>query len=181
MSVPAKVNLQALKELREETGAPIGEVRSALEAAGGDPAKARTILKQRGVAAAEKRQGRSTGQGRIESYIHHNGRVGALVEVDCETDFVARTPDFQQFCRDVAMHVTAVSPQYVRAEDVPTGESLSPEEVKAACLLEQPFVKDQGTAVKDLLKALIAKTGENVVIRRFVKFTVGESAPAASS
>ncbi len=170
-----KISLQAIKELREETGAPLGDVRSALESAGGDKAKAKVLLRQRGASTAEKRQGRATGQGRVESYIHHDGRLGALVEVDCETDFVARTPDFLQFCRDVAMHVAATSPRYVKPEDVPPGEALSPEDAKMVCLLEQPFVKDQGTAVKELLKMLIAKTGENVVIRRFVKFTVGES------
>ena len=171
---PMKISLEAIKALRDETGAPIGDVRSALESAGGDTAKARVLLRQRGASMAQKRQGRVAGQGRIESYIHHDGRLGALVEVNCETDFVARTPDFQQFCRDVAMHVAAVSPRYVRPEDVPPSESLGPEEVKAICLLEQPFVKDQGATVKDLLKVLIAKTGENVVIRRFVKFAVGE-------
>ncbi len=170
-----KISLEAIKALRDETGAPIGDVRHALESSGGDQAKARALLRQRGAATAEKRQGRTAGQGRVESYIHHDGRLGALVEVNCETDFVARTPDFLQFCRDVAMHVAAAGPRYVRPEDVPPGDPLSPEEVKAVCLLEQPFVKDQGTVVKDLLKLLIGKTGENVVIRRFVKFTVGES------
>lgn len=175
-----KISLEAIKALREETGAPIGDVRSALEFAGGDKAKARVLLRQRGASVAQKRQGRTAGQGRIESYIHHDGRLGALVEVNCETDFVARTPDFLQFCRDVAMHVAATSPQYIRPEDVPPGESLSTDELKAVCLLEQPFVKDQGTAVKELLKMLMAKTGENVIIRRFVKFSVGEAVGAAS-
>ena len=168
------VSLEAIKALREKTGAPIGDVRHALEEAGGDRRKAEELLKQRGAALAEKRQGRATGQGRIEAYLHHDGRLGALVEVNCETDFVARTPDFIQFCRDVALHVAAMGPQYIRAEDAPAG--LGPEEQKAACLLLQPFVKDQGQTVGDLLKNLIAKTGENVVIRRFEKFQVGESA-----
>ena len=171
-----KGNLDAIKALREKTSASIGDVRKALEDAGGDARKAEEFLRQRGAAIAERRQGRTTSQGRVEAYVHHDGRIGSLVEVDCETDFVARTPEFQQFCRDVAMHVAAMAPRYVRPEDASAKEHASPEALKAVCLLEQPFVKDQGTTVKDLLKSLIAKTGENVVIRRFVKFSVGESA-----
>lgn len=169
-----KVSLEAIKRLRDETGAPIGAVRSALEEAGGDAAKAREVLKQRGALLAAKREDRATGEGRVEAYIHHNGRVGALVEVNCESDFVARTDDFKQFCRDIAMHVAASSPQYVRPEDVPTDSGLSGEELKAVSLLEQPFVKDQATTVGELLKALMAKTGEKVLIRRFTKFTLGQ-------
>ena len=167
--------LEKIKAIREKAGASINDIRAALEAAGGDEAKALQILRERGAQFAEKRQGRATGQGRVESYVHHDGRLGALVEVDCETDFVARTTEFVQFCRDVAMHVAAMNPRYLRPEDAPAGDTRAPEDLKAVCLLEQPFVKDQGTTVKDLLKALIAKTGENVVIRRFVKFVVGEA------
>ncbi len=168
-----KVSLEAIKMFREKTGASVGDIRSALEAAGGDEAKAMAVLRQKGEAAAEKRAGRATGQGRVEAYIHHNGRLGALVEVNCETDFVARTEDFIRFCRDLAMHVAAMQPRYLKPEDVPVSERLTPEELKAACLLEQPFVKDQGTTIQDLLKGLIAKTGENIVIRRFIKFGLG--------
>ena len=171
-----KPSLDAIKALREKTSASINDVRAALESAGGDETKAMELLRQRGAAIAEKRQGRVTGQGRVEAYVHHDGRLGAIVEVNCETDFVARTPEFAQFCRDVAMQVAAMGPRYLKAEDVPKGQAAGAETLKALCLLEQPFVKDQGTAVKDLLKALIAKTGENVVISRFVKFGVGESA-----
>ena len=170
------LRLDAIKALRERTGAAIGDVRNALEEAGGDQQKAEELLKRRGVAIAQTRQGRATGQGRIEAYIHHDGRLGALVEVDCETDFVARTADFVQFCRDVAMHVAAMRPRYVRPEEIPASAGIGPEEAKAVCLLEQPFVKDPGMTVGDLLKRLVAKTGENVVIRRFEKFAVGESA-----
>ena len=169
-----KVSLDAIKALREKTSASINDVRAALESAGGDEGKALEFLRARGAAIAEKRQGRATGQGRVEAYVHHDGRIGALVEVDCETDFVARTPEFQQFCRDVAMHVAALSPRYLRSEDVPPAER--PGDVQILCLLEQPFVKDPATSIKDLLRALIAKTGENVVIRRFVKFGIGEAA-----
>lgn len=188
MTMAHKVSVEAIKGLREKTSASMHDVKQALEAAartcsasvyGGSAcqceSKAVQGLKARGVQIAEKRQGRTTSQGRIESYLHHDGRLAALVEVNCETDFVARTPEFIQFCRDVAMQVAAMGPRYVRFEDVPATESLSAEDRKTACLLEQPFVKDQGTLMGDLLKALIAKTGENVVIRRFVRLTVGES------
>ena len=156
-TMAAKVSLEAIKRLRDETGAPIGDVRDALGSAGGDEAKARALLKQRGAALAAKREGRATGQGRIEAYIHHDGRLGALVEVNCETDFVARTDDFRQFCKDFAMHVAAT------------------DEAPLASLLKQPFIKDPGTTIGELLKALIGKTGENIVIKRFVKFTVGNA------
>ena len=169
------VSLDAIKALRAKTSASLNDVRQALESAGGDEAKALELLRQRGAQIAETRQGRATGQGRIESYVHHDGRIGALVEVNCETDFVARTQEFIQFCRDVAMHIAAMSPRYVRSEDLPGSAGLNPEEVKALCLLEQPFVKDPGATVGDLLKSLIAKTGENVVIRRFEQFVVGET------
>ena len=166
-------SLDAIKALREATSAPIGDCRSALEEAKGDVAKAKEILKKKGEQSAKKREGRATGQGRVGSYVHHDGRLAALVEVDCETDFVARSPDFQQFCRDVAMHVAAAGPRYVKADEA-AGQTLSAEERKAACLLEQPFVKDPGTSVGQLLTALIAKTGENMVIRRFSRIAVGE-------
>ncbi len=171
-----KVSLEAIKALREKTSASLNDVRSALESSGGNETKALELLRQRGAQMAQKRQGRATGQGRIESYVHHDGRLGAIVEVNCETDFVARTPEFLQFCRDVAMQVAAMSPRYVRADDATVSERADADALKASCLLEQPFVKDQGTMVGALLQALIAKTGENVVIRRFARFAVGEAA-----
>lgn len=172
------VRLDDLKALRAETSASVNDCRLALESSGGDLPKARDFLRQRGLQIAEKRQGRATSQGRVEAYVHHDGRLAALVEVNCETDFVARSPEFVQLCRDMAMHVAAMTPRYVGRDEVPQDTPVSPEELRTSCLLEQPFVKDQGIAVQDLLKALIAKTGENIVIRRFVQFTVGE--PAAS-
>ena len=168
-TMPHTVNVKAIKSLREKTNASVNDVKEALEtAARRCPApsygassctcepKALQELRERGAAIAEKRQGRTTGQGRVESYVHHDGRLGAIVEVDCETDFVARTPEFSQFCKDVAMQVAAMAPAQVES------------------LLEQPFVRDQGVTVQDLLKTLIAKTGDNVVIRRFTRFGVGE-------
>ena len=158
MAASKRPSLEAIKALREKTSASLNDVRQALEAAGGDERKAMEVLRQRGADIAQKRQDRATGQGRIDAYIHHDGRLGALVEIGCETDFVARTPEFGQFCRDVAMQVAAMHPA-----DVPG-------------LLGQPFVKDPGQSVHDLLKALIAKTGENVVIKRFTTFGVGGAA-----
>ncbi len=175
MTMKTKISVEAIKALRDKTSASMNDVRAALESAGGDEAKALQLLRQRGAHIAEKRQGRATGQGRVESYIHHDGRLGALVEVDCETDFVARTPEFVQFCRDVAMHVAAVGPQHLRAADASTNSGTEGHDPTAVSLLEQPFVKDPGTTVQELLKALVAKTGENIVIRRFVRFAVGES------
>ena len=175
-----KISLDAVKALRENTGASINACRIALESASGDERKALELLKQQGAVFAEKRQGRTAAQGRAESYVHHDGRLAALVEVNCETDFVARTPEFSQFCKDVAMQVAAMGPRYVRREDASGDGSLSAEELKALCLLEQPFVKDQSLSVGDLLKALIAKTGENVVVRRMTRFAVGETAGASS-
>jgi elongation factor Ts len=173
-----KVSLEAIKTLREKTNASLSDVRKALESAGGDEAKALKALRERGAQIAEKRHARAAGDGRIESYVHHDGRLAALVEVNCETDFVARTPDFQQFCRDVAMQVAAMAPRYVTREQAPAGGA-EPEELKAACLLEQPFVKDQATTVGDLLNALVAKTGEKVIVRRFARFVLGESGESA--
>ena len=160
-----KISVDAIKELREKTGASISDVRSALAEAHGDEAKAADVLKRKGFEAARKRASRAASAGRIESYVHHDGRMGAIVEINCETDFVARLPEFQQFCRDVAMQVASQRPQTVSAE----GAS------KDGALLEQPFIKDQGQTINQLLTALIAKTGENIVVRRFAQFGLGES------
>jgi elongation factor Ts len=177
--MPIKISLDAIKALRDKTSASLNEVRQALEFAGGDEQKALKILKQRGAEIAQKRQGRATSQGRVESYLHHDGRLATMVEVNCETDFVARTPEFVQFCRDVAIQVAAMSPRYVRKEELPNPDR-PVAEMLAACLLEQPFVKDPGTTIQALLTALIAKTGENVTIRRFARFAVGEALESTS-
>ena len=133
--MPKKVSLEAIKALREKTSASMNDVRAALESAGGDERKALELLRQRGAQIAEKRQGRATGQGRVESYVHHDGRLGAIVEVNCETDFVARTTEFVQFCRNVAMHVAAMSPRCIRKEDLPADAPTDEEARKALCLL----------------------------------------------
>ena len=173
-----KISLDAVKALRDKTSASLQDIRKALESAGGDESKALKLLRERGAQIAKQRQERATGegpnQGRVESYTHHDGRLGSLVEVHCETDFVARTQEFIQFCRDVAMQVAAMSPRHLRKEDVPANEEQGEQELAAICLLEQPFVKDQAVTINDLLKTLIAKTGEKVVIRRFIRFAVGD-------
>ncbi len=166
------VNLDAIKALRDKTSASLNDVRQALASAGGDEAKALEFLRQRGADIAQKRSARATGQGRVEAYVHHDGKLGALVEVQCETDFVARTADFVQFCRDVAMHVAAMAPRYVRRDEVPSGAVGA----DGAVLLEQPYVKDPATTVADLANTLVAKTGEHVVIKRFTRFGVGDTA-----
>ena len=153
---PAAVPLNHLKQLREQTQAPLLECRAALEAAGGDFERAAAILRQRGSALASKRADKSAREGRVESYIHL-GKIGVLVEVNCETDFVAKTPEFAAFCKDVAMQVAAAQPASV------------------AALLAQPFIKDEALTIRDHLNALVAKTGEKVVISRFTRFQLGDA------
>ena len=167
-----KVSLDAIKALRERTSASLNDVREALISANGDEAKAIQLLRERGASMAKKRSGRATEQGRVETYAHHDGRLGAVVEVNCETDFVARTPQFLQFCRDVVVHVAAMSPDVVRKDDLSEGSDAG----QLVCLLDQPFVKDQGATVGDMLNGIIATTGENIVIRRFARFGLGEAA-----
>ena len=186
MKTTNKISIETIKTLRDKTGAPLGDVRSALEEAGGDETKANAILKQKGLAAAKKREGRTTSNGRIESYVHHDGRVAALVEVDCETDFVARLPEFQQFCRDVAMQVASQNPVALKQSDLkPEHLQLAKEMGKSAeqyardfCLLEQPFIKDASQSIGSLLTTLVAKTGENIVVRRVVRYQLGEESKA---
>ena len=191
---------EEVRKLRERTGQGMMECKKALEESGGDAEKAVEILRKKGLATAEKKAGRATAQGRVASYIHHNGRVGVLLEVNCETDFVAKNEHFMTFLNDLCLHICAVSPMAVRREEIPaalverekriareqvTGKK--PENViekivegKLAkwyadhVLLEQPFVKDQDRSVKDILTELIQKTGENIIIRRFARFEVGE-------
>ncbi len=177
-----KVSIEVVKALREKTGAPLGDVRAALEEAGGNESKANELLKRKGFEAAQKRQGRAATLGRVESYVHHDGRVGVLVEVNCETDFVARLPEFQQFCRDVAMQIASLHPACVKPDDLTPrqrdeakslGKSVE-ELAKEVCLLEQVFIKDGSQTIGQYLTALIAKTGENIVVRRFSRFALGE-------
>lgn len=165
-----QISATAVRELRGQSGAGVMECRRALEDAGGDVARALTILRQQGLAKAEKRAGRETLQGVVESYLHSNGRVGALVEVNCESDFVARTDDFKTLAHDLAMQVAAMNPSYLSAEEVPAGNDAHLAEV---CLLEQAFIKDPGRSVRDLINEVIGKTGENIRVRRFARFELG--------
>jgi elongation factor Ts len=175
------ITASQVKELREKTGAGIMECKRALEESRGDIAKATELLKQQGLAKADKKSGRAASQGLVEPYIHGGGRIGAIVEVNCETDFVARTDDFRDLAHDLAMQVAATGPTYVAVDDIPENAwpSLEREHggrdqaVAATVLLEQPFIKDAKLTVRDLIRDRIAKLGENIVVSRFARFEVG--------
>jgi elongation factor Ts len=198
-----EITAQMVRELRERTGAGMMDCKAALSEAAGNIETAIDVLRTRGVANAAKKAGRTTGEGVVGSYIHAGGKVGVLVEINCETDFVARTEDFQSLVRDVAMHIAAASPRFVRREEV-TPELLEREKAiyheqalasgKPAnvvdrivagklekfygetVLLEQPFVKDPDKTVNQLVAERVAKVGENIQVRRFARFKVGEEA-----
>ncbi len=164
-----EISAAAVKALREETDAGVMECRRALEEAGGDLEKAKDILRQSGLARAEKRTGRLARQGLVDTYLHAGGRIGAIVEVNCETDFVARTDAFRDLAHNIAMQVAATNPKYLSPEDVGPGENVD----EAEYLLLQPFIKDPSKSVKDIVTEVIAKTGENVQVRRFARFELG--------
>jgi len=195
------ITSQMVKELRERTGAGMMDCKKALEEAQGDMEKAVEILRQKGLAAAAKKAGRVAAEGVVEAYIHGGGRIGVLVEINCETDFVAKTDEFKAFARDIAMQIAASKPEYVRREEVPQEVIEKEREIlraqalnegkpanvvekmvegriekffKEVCLLEQPFIKNPDVTVKELLNEKIAKIGENINIRRFVRFELGE-------
>ena len=168
----------AVKELRERTGAGMLDCKQALEEANGDLQRAQNILKERGFARAIKKAERQTAQGLVQAYIHHDGRYGALIEVNCETDFVARTEEFRQLALDIAMQVAAMDPRYISRADMPPGEDADPKEV---CLMEQGFIKDSGVTIDDLIKGVVTKTGENVRVSRFVRFKLGEGTESAEA
>jgi elongation factor Ts len=196
------ITAEEVRKLRQRTGQGMMECKKALEESGGDAEKAIEVLRKKGLATAEKKSGRATAQGRIASYVHHNGRVGVLLEVACETDFVAKNEQFQTFLSDLCLHICAANPMVVRREEVPaalveTEKRIARDQVAGKkpenvvekivdgklnkwyadrVLLEQPFVKDDKRSIKDILTELIQKTGENVVIRRFARFEVGETA-----
>jgi elongation factor Ts len=203
----AEITAQLVKQLRERTGAGMMECKSALQETNGNIDEAEVVLRKRGIASASKKASRATGQGLIASYIHPGAQLGVLVEVNCESDFVARTEDFQSLVRDIAMQVAAADPQFVRKEDV-TQEAVEKErEIQRAralgegkkeafvdkvvegrmskfyeevALYEQPFVKEPSMTVDQLIKAVIAKLGENISVARFIRFKVGEAAAAGS-
>jgi len=172
------MSLTEIKKLRDMTSLGINDCKKALTEAKGDFDKALEILRNKGIQTLAKKSLRSAGQGRIDSYIHFGGNLGVLVEVNCETDFVARTDVFKAFVKDIAMQIAAANPEYINKDDVPK-EVLEPIEDKDAyckqsCLLEQSFIKDSKLSVADYLREVVSKTGENVVIRRFIRFSLGE-------
>ena len=167
-----------IKRLREETSCGVIDCKKALEAAQGDFAKAKDLLRKRGLEMAAKKSDRAAKEGRVEAYIHNGNKIGVLVEINCETDFVARSDDFSKFTRDVALHIAASNPKYIKKEDVPA-ELLEKEAdkdayIKANCLLAQAYVKDPSRSIQDLLNELVAKIGENIIVSRFNRFKVGE-------
>jgi elongation factor Ts len=195
-----EITAAMVKKLRDLTGAGMMECKAALTEANGDIEEATTILRKRGLAQATKKAGRTTNEGLIGSYIHMGGKIGVLVEVNCESDFVARTDDFQNLAREIAMHVAAANPQYVRREEIPGDildreRSIYREQVKdkpaqvidkivegklntfyeQVCLLDQPSIRDPKTTIGTLVQSAIAKMGENISIARFVRFKLGES------
>ena len=201
----AEVTAGLVKQLRERTGAGMMECKKALVEASGDMGEAETLLRKWGIASAAKKSSRTTRQGLIGTYIHPGGQLGVMVEINCESDFVARNELFQELVHDVAMHVAAADPRYLRREDVPQNvldkeqeiardrarAEGKPEKVldriiegrvakfyEEVCLLEQPFVKDPATTISQLVKAKIATLGENIVVARFVRFKVGDSTAA---
>jgi elongation factor Ts len=195
-----KIDAKLVKELREKSGAPMGDCLKALQEAKGDMEAAFVVLRKRGMASAAKKASRTTNEGATGTYIHAGGKIGVLVELDCESDFVARTEDFQELLRDVAMHIAAADPRFVTRDEV-TAEDLEREKeiyrAQAAasgkpaniiekmlegklgkfyeefCLLDQPFIKDQSLTIKQIVAAKVAKLGENITIRRFARFKVG--------
>jgi elongation factor Ts len=172
------VNISAaqVKDLREKTGAPMMDCKQALTEAKGDMEQAVVILRKKGVSVAAKKATRVTSEGSVASYIHAGGKIGVLVEVNCESDFVARTDDFKELVHDIAMHIAASDPKYVRKEDVTAADFAGKMEkfYEEVCLLEQPFIKDQTISISQLIAAKIGKLGENIAVRRFARFKVGD-------
>src|SRR6184192_846269 len=203
MKTTAEIDPQLVKQLREKTNAGFMDCKRALVESAGDLEKAETILRTKGIASAGKKASRATKEGVVASYIHLQGKVGVLVEVNCETDFVARNENFREFVKDITLHIAAAHPLYVSRADVPgnlieaereiykaqvkgKSENVSEKVVDGkldkfyttVCLLEQAFIKNPDVTIKDLLNGKIAELGENIVIRRFTRYLVGEPVPA---
>ena len=197
----ATINAATVKKLREKTGAGIMDCKEALSECNGDIGKAVDFLRKKGLATAAKRAGRATTEGIIESYIHMDSKLGVLVEINCETDFVAKNDDFKEFAKNIAMHITATNPVSIRPEDVPKEtidkekeiyraqvlEMGKPEKIvdkivdgklkkyfKENCLMNQAYVRDPNITIEDLLNEMVAKIGENITIKRFARFKIGE-------
>lgn len=172
------ISLDALKELRNLTSASVSDCKKALQEAEGDIKQAVKLLQKRGLEIAAKRKDRVSKEGRIESYIHHGNKIGVLLELGCDTDFVARNTDFAQFAKDIAMQIAANCPLYIKREDVPDEvikqEKNKDEFYKLHCLMEQVFIKDPDLIIKNYLGSIVAKLGENITVRRFIRYKVGE-------
>ncbi len=199
------IDPKIVKQLREKTNAGMMDCKRALEEANGDLAKAETILRTKGIASADKKSSRATKEGIVASYIHLQGKVGVLVEVNCETDFVAKNENFRTFVKDITLHIAAAHPLYVSRDDVPSSLIESEREIykgqvkekpanvvdkivdgklekfySTVCLLEQGFIKNPDQTINDLVKSKIAELGENIIIRRFTRYLVGEPLPSDS-
>jgi elongation factor Ts len=172
------ISSEEIKKLRELTSCGVIDCKKALEEAGGDMKKAQEILLRRGLEIAAKKSGREAKEGRIESYVHMGNKIAVIVEVNCETDFVARNEDFIRFTKDLAMHIAAAAPKYLTKEEVPAdvlaGQPNQEEFIKSACLMEQGFIKDPGLSIANYLSSLVAKIGENIRIGRFTRYKVGD-------
>ena len=196
-----KIDAKLVKELREKSGAPMGDCLKALQEAKGDMENAFVVLRKRGMASAAKKASRSTNEGAVGTYIHAGGKIGVLIELNCESDFVARTEDFQELLKDIAMHIAAVDPRYIgkdevteadlerekdiyRAQALATGKPAAIVEkmldgklgkfYEEFCLLEQPFIKEQSLTIAQLIAQKVAKLGENISVRRFARFKIGD-------
>ena len=196
-----KIDAKLVKELREKSGAPMGDCLKALQEAKGDMESAFVVLRKRGMASAAKKASRSTNEGAVGTYIHAGGKIGVLIELNCESDFVARTEDFQELLKDIAMHIAAVDPRYIgkdevteadlerekdiyRAQALATGKPAAIVEkmldgklgkfYEEFCLLEQPFIKEQSLTIGQLIAQKVAKLGENISVRRFARFKIGD-------
>jgi elongation factor Ts len=196
-----KIDAKQVKELREKSGAPMGDCLKALQEAKGDMENAFVVLRKRGMASAAKKASRTTNEGAVGTYIHAGGKIGVMIEVNCESDFVARTDDFQTLLKDIAMHIAAVDPRYVRKEDVTAADLAREKDIYSAqaaatgkpaqviekivegkmskfyeevCLLQQPFIKEPSVTIEELIKQKIAKLGENISVSRFARFKVGD-------
>lgn len=174
------ISMEQVKELRERTGAGILECKKVLEQASGDMNQALVLLREKGLAVAAKKASRDAREGRVESYVHPGNKVVALVELNCETDFVGRNEAFVQLSKDIALHIAALNPKYLHRDEVPA-EALQAVEISSPekfyeehVLLDQPFVKQPSTTIAEMIRDTIAKTGENIVVRRFVRYEVGE-------
>ena len=201
-TVSEKIGAAQVKDLREKSGAPMGDCLKALQETKGNIEDAFVVLRKRGMASAQKKAARSTNEGAVGNYIHAGGKIGVMVELNCESDFVARTDDFQDLVKDIAMHIAASDPRYVKPEDVSKEDLDREKEIYRAqaaatgkpaaviekivdgkmakfyeevCLLEQPFIKEQTVTIKELIAQKVAKMGENITVRRFARFKVGAS------